>query len=158
MGRKRTVKKISIVLFVLFAAAGVLLYAAAGEHTRKERIHVRTETEPICNHFPDLPKTSEIQWCSRSSEGIGLTTTTVYIFAFYDRDISHELRELEIESKEEDVELYFTPAGMNTNQKWRFAGNAEFAFQTGVKSTQKMNTTVYVNDAGTILYMEAVGD
>lgn len=152
-------KKISIVLFVLlslFVVGGVFL---AVEGIRmKESIQVRIETEPIYNHFPDLPETSKIQWCSRSSEGIGLTTTTIYIFAFYDHDISKDLQEMEVRSTDEDIELYFTPDGINKNQKWRYIENAKFAFQTGIKSTQKMNTTIYINDEGTILYIEAIGD
>lgn len=35
-----------------------------------EEVQIRTETEPIYNHFPDLPGTSKMQWCSESSKGI----------------------------------------------------------------------------------------
>lgn len=164
MERRRTVRKIFIVLlaliaavWLLFAVAGALLFAAERAEM-KENIQIHTETEPIYNHFPDLPETSEMQWCSKSSEGIGLTTTTVYIFSFYNHDISNELQEMDIKNESEDIELHFTPDGINEEQKWRRVENAKYAFQTGIKDTSKMYTTVYINDAGTILYIEAIGD
>ena len=124
----------------------------------KENIHILTDIDPIYNHFPELPKTSKIQWCSRTSDGIGLTTVQLNIFAFYDYDISSELQDMKIESQDGDIELYFVPEGTEENQKWRHIENADFAFQSGIKDTQKMCTTAYINDAGTILYIEAIGD
>lgn len=149
-------RRIFIVLSGLIVAGGIL-FAIEGAG-RKEDVPIHTETEPIYNHFPDLPKTSEMQWCSRASGGIGLTTTTVYLFAFYNDDISDELQEMKVKNESEDIELYFAPAGMNQEQKWRYVENAKSAFQSGIMSTQKMNTTVYINEAGTILYIEAIGD
>ncbi len=153
-------RKIPIILSgvavaVLFAA-GVFL--VAGGFKMKGNIQIRTDTQPIYNHFPGLPETSEIQWCSRSSDGIGLTTVQIYIFAFYSHDISNELQDMGIENQSRDIELYFDPDGINGDQKWRCIENAKFAFQTDIKDTQKMNTTVYINDSGTILYIEAIGD
>lgn len=80
------VKKIILVLsvlaaavWVLFMAAGVLL-SAVERTDSKEEVQIHTETDPIYNHFPQLPETSEIQWCSRTSGGIGLTTVYLYFF------------------------------------------------------------------------------
>ena len=146
-----------IVAGILFSAAGVILFAA--ERVKmNDNIQIRTETEPIYNHFPDLPKTSEIQWCSRTSDGIGLTAVKLYFFAFYDYDVSNELQEMKIENQGEDIELYFVPDGIHKDEKWRHVENAGFAFQTDIKDTEKMYTTVYINDTGTILYIEAIGD
>lgn len=146
-----------IVVGILFSAAGIILFAVE-RVKRNDNIQIRTETEPIYNHFPDLPKTSEIQWCSRTSDGIGLTTVKLYFFAFYEYDVSSELQEMEIENLGEDIELYFVPDGMYKDEKWRCVENAGFAFQTGMKDTEKMYTTVYINDTGTILYIEAIGE
>lgn len=151
-------KKISIVLFglaILFVAG---VFWVTGGFKMKENIKIRTDIEPIYNHFPGLPETSEIQWCSRTSDGIGLTTVKLNIFAFYDHDISNKLQDMGIENQSRDMELYFVPDGMNGDEKWRYIENAKFAFQTDIKDTKKMNTTVYINDAGTILYIEAIGD
>lgn len=155
-----------IVLSALLAAGGILsaaiLSLAERVKTREsvQNIQVRTEAEPIYNHFPDLPETSAIQWCSQSSGGIGLTTITLCFFAFYDRDVSGELQEMKIESQGEDKELYFVPDGINEDEKWRrveSAGNA-FPLQTGIRESARFYVDVYINEAGTILYVEAVGD
>lgn len=146
-----------IVLLGLLSVAGVVLFMADKVNT-EENPQIRTETEPIYNHFPDLPETSEVQWCSWTSSGIGLTTIKVYIFAFYDHDVSNELQDMEIESQGEDIELYFVPEGINGDEKWRLVENAGTAFQTGIKDTEKMSTVVYINGAGTVLYVEAIGE
>ncbi len=132
-----------------------VIFLTAG---RKEYIQIRTDTEPIYNHFPGLPETSEIQWCSRTSVSIGPSTLQLHIFAFYDHDISKALQDMDIENQSEDIEMYFISDRINGNEKWRPVENAVFAFQAGIKDTEKMYTTVYVNDAGTILYIDAIGD
>ena len=156
-------KKIFIVLIVLIVllslptVTGAVLFIAERVHT-EESIQIRTETEPIYNHFPDLPETSEIQWCSWSSGGIGLTTVKIYFFAFYDHDVSNELEDMEIVNRSENMEAYFVPGGISGDEKWRRVENARTAFQASIKDTQKMSTVVYINDMGTIIYVEAVGD
>ena len=153
--------KLAVVLLaagVIFLVTVVGIFLASIAINTEEPIQVRTDTEPIYNHFSDLPETSKIQWCSKSSDGIGLTTTYIYIFAFYDEDISNELQDMTIKDENEDIELYFVPDGMDANQKWKHVEDAGFAFQKDIKSTQKMWTTVSINEAGTILYIEAVGD
>ena len=143
-------------VWVIFSAAAAILFMSEEART-EENILIRTESEPIYNLFPDLPETSEIQWCSRSSGGIGLTTTRIYFFAFYDEDVSRELQEMKMENKE-DIELHFFPDGVSKDEKWRYVENGWAAFQTGIKDSEKMYTTVYINEAGTILYVEAIGD
>ena len=161
--RRRAVRKTFIVVIACIVLLGLLSVAGAVlfmEDSLKpeENPQIHTETEPIYNHFPGLPETSEIQWCSWTSSGIGLTTIKVYIFAFYDRDISNELQDMGIESRGEQVELYFVPEGIDGDEKWRRVENAGNAFQTGIKDTEKMNTVVYINDTGTVLYIEAIGE
>ena len=51
----------------------------------------------------------------------------------------------------------FIPEEIRGEQKWRSVEDAPFAFQTGIKDTQKMNTVVYINETEMILYMEAIG-
>jgi len=164
-GRRKTVKKILsgfAVTGCVFFAVGVVFPAVAflvsGNYKPKEDVQMRTDTEPIYNHFPGLPETSEIQWCSRTSAGIGLTTLKLHIFSFYDHDISSALQDMEIENQSGDVEFDFVPDSINGNEKWRHVENANFAFQAGIKDTEKMYTTVYINEAGTILYIDAIGD
>ena len=124
----------------------------------KKELQIRTETIPVFHHFPDLPDTSELQWCSETDEGIGLSTVTIYIFVFYDHDIRNELPDIEFTDEEEDIEFYFLPGGMDEHEKWRYAKNARFAFQDSLKNRQKMNTDVYINEKGTVLYTRAIGD
>lgn len=149
-----------IVLLGLSAVAGAVLFVA--DRVRpEESIQIRTETQPIYNHFPDLPETSEIQWCSWSSSGIGLTTVKIYIFAFYDHDVSNELQNMVIKNQSKDIELYFVPDGVNGAEKWRRIESAEnlpFPFQTGVRESARFTADVYINEAGTILYIEGIGD
>ena len=98
-------KKICIIL-LLVAAVGVcfaLVVLAVLGAKGKESVMVSTETGPIYNHFPDLPKTSEIQWCSRTKGGIGLSMVRLHIFAFYDHDISGELQEMTVKNECEEI-------------------------------------------------------
>lgn len=153
--------KKEIRMILLFLAAGgvwfLLLVLAALGAKGKDSVMTSTETGPIYNHFPDLPETSEIEWCSRSTGGIGLVNHWLYIFAFYDHDISSELQEMTVEDMCEDIELYYAPDEVK-GQKWRCLENAQFAFQDEIAVTDKMSTKVYINEAGTILYVEAYWD
>ncbi len=146
------------VLFTVGVVLSVIVFLMSGRYKPKENIQMRTDTEPIYNHFPGLPETSEIQWCSRALESIGPTTLKLHIFAFYDHDISSELEDMEIENQSEDIEFYFVPECISGDEKWRYVKNADFAFQAGIKDTEKMYTTVYINDTGTILYIDVIGD
>jgi len=160
--RRRIVKRI---WFVLAAAVGGLLVigcvlsAIFFLASTKEYVQIRTDTEPIYNHFPEVPETTEIQWCSRTSVSIGPSTLRLHIFAFYDHDISSELQDMDmkIENQSEEIELYYVPEEINGNQNWRRINNVNFAFQVGIKDNEKMYTTVYINDTGTILYIDAIG-
>jgi hypothetical protein len=156
---KKRMKKIYIILLVLTVcgACFALFVLAALGATGKDSVMTSTKTEPIYNHFPDLPETSEIKWCSKSSGGIGLVTTTIYIFAFYDKDVTGELHEMTISKEAAELDMYYMPDEVK-GQKWRAVEDAPFAFQTGIKDTRKMNTTVYSNELGTILYVKAIGD
>lgn len=166
-------KKVFIIFAILslLLAAGGILSAAALSAAKKDRmkessqnIQIRTDTEPIYNHFPDLPEALEIQWCSQSSRGIGLTTTRLYFFAFYDHDVSSELlgaiQEMTIEDQGESRELYFVPENIDENEKWRKIQSPGdvFLLQTGVRESARFYVDIYMNDTGTILYVEGVGD
>ena len=146
-------------LVTVLSACGLSEDDFPPEEARKNMdIEIRTETEPIYNHFPDLPGTSEMQWCSESSGGIGLNTVRLYLFAYYDHDISGELQGMHVGDREDAIDLYFVPEGISREQKWKSVEDAPFAFQADIRDTQKMNTAVYINETGTILYMEAIGD
>ena len=92
------------------------------------------------------------------SENDSLESESIYIFAFYDHDVRDELKDINFRTESEKIELSVKPDKINTDQKWRSADNAFFAFQSGIQETQKMNTTVYLNEEGNILYIEAIGD
>ena len=151
---------IGFIILAGLLAAGFFLAERAREEEKNRSIQIRTETEPIFNHFPELPETSELQWCSQSFTGIGPTTVKLYFFAFYDRDVRGELQGMMIEDQGRDLELFFVPDGINGDEKWRKAespGNP-FPLQTGVRESAKLYASIYINETGTILYVEAIGD
>ena len=148
-------KKITLSILALLTIGIILFAVTKGKETEDKQI--RTDIEPIYNHFPDLPATENIQWCSRTSNGIGLTTVWLYVFAFYDYDVSTEFSEKGILNEKTD--FYFLPENLAENStKWMKLEDAEAAFQSGIKDSRKMGTSVYLNEAGNIIYMEAVGD
>ena len=138
---------------VLLAATVMVALSAKGE----EAVMTSTETAPIYNHFPDLPETTQIKWCSKSSGGIGLVTTKLYIYAFYDADLGSQLQDMDFESEAAPIESAYESDEVK-GQKWRHAANAPFAFQTGIKDMKRMYTEVYLSESGRILYIEAIGD
>ena len=129
-----------------------------GMKNDKQKVQFNTDTTPIYNHFPDLPETANIKWYSETSTGIGLSTIKIYIFAFYDHNIQNELQDMNFQTDSAPIEFDAVPGGIDENQKWRCADYADFAFQSGIQETQKMNTAIYLNEEGNILYMEAIGD
>lgn len=148
-------KKVTISILVILTIGIILFIAIKGKET--DDIQIRTDIEPIYNHFPDLPATETIQWCSKTSSGIGLTTVRVYAFAFYDHDISAEFNEAKI--LDETPDFYFLPETLTENHsKWRKPENMDAAFQSGITDSKKMRTSVYLNETGNILYMEAIGE
>ena len=138
---------------VLLAATVMVALSAKGE----EAVMTSTETAPIYNHFPDLPETAQIKWCSKSSGGIGLVTTKLYIYAFYDTDLGSQLQDMDFESEAAPIESTYEPDEVK-GQKWRHAGNAPFAFQRGIQDTNRMYTEVYLSESGRIVYIEAIGE
>ena len=95
-----------------------LLVLAALDTKGKESVMTSTETRPIYEHFPDLPEASGIQWCSRTSGGIGPSMVRLHIFAFYDHDISGELQEMTVKNEYEDIESYYAPDEIK-GQRWK---------------------------------------
>lgn len=123
-------------------------------------IQIRTEEEPIYNHFPSLPKAKELKWCSKPSEGIGLATTKIYIYAFYDEDV--ELILLTEDKKEilqSDISPYFLPENLiGKNITWFKVKDSFFFFQNGIADYNKMTTDVYFSKEFNVIYIEAIGD
>ena len=107
---KNRMKRKQIYIILLALAAGgacfALLVLLALGAKGKDSVMQGTETAPIYNHFPDVPETSQMQWCSRSSGGIGLVTTCIYVFACYDHDISGELQEMTVGDECDATDLY----------------------------------------------------
>lgn len=158
MGKKR-IRMILLVLAIGGVWFGLLVLCALGAKGR-DTVMTSTETEPVYNHFPNLPETSEIAWCSRSTGGIGLVNHWLYIFAFYDHDIRGELQEMAMGDVCEDIELYYEPDEVK-GQRWRSLGkeqHATYAFQDDIAVTDQLSTQVYINETGTILYVEAYWD
>ena len=151
---------ISILGILIILGVGMTLFAMIKEKEPVEK-QIRTDIEPIYHHFPGLPATEDIQWCSRTSDGIGLTTVWIYVFAFYDYDVGTELGGEGILNEKTD--FYFYPEDLvDSNSKWRKLEDKEIVsqsgFQSGIKDSEKMAVSVYINEAGNIIYMEAVGD
>lgn len=154
--RKKRIYTFLLVLAVCGVCYG-LLALLVQEIKGRDSVMISKETGPIYNHFPDLPETSEIAWCSRTKGGLGLVNHWLYVFAFYDHDIRGELQEMTVGDMCEDIELYYAPAEVK-GQSWRSLEKDQFAFQEGIAMTKKMITQVYINDTGTILYVEAYWD
>lgn len=156
--RGRSLKKVLISIpGILIVLVIVIALFAITKGRKPDEKQIRTDVEPIYNHFPGLPATDDIQWCSRTSDGIGLTTVWVYVFAFYDYDVGAELGEEG--SLNEKTDFYFLPEELTeSSSKWRKLENMGAVFQAGIRDSEKMYVSVYINDAGNIIYMEAVGD
>ena len=147
---------ISILGILIILGTGIALFAIMKEKEPDEK-QIRTDVEPIYNHFPGLPATDDMQWCSRTSSGIGLTTVWIYVFAFYDYDVGAELGGEGV--FHEKTDFYFLPEDLvDSNSKWRKLEDMGDAFQAGIKLSEKMGVSIYINEAGNIIYMEAVGD
>ena len=147
---------ISILGILIILGTGIALFAIMKEKEPDEK-QIRTDVEPIYNHFPGLPATDDMQWCSRTSSGIGLTTVWIYVFAFYDYDVGAELGGEGVFNEKTD--FYFLPEDLvDSNSKWRKLEDMGDAFQAGIKLSEKMGVSIYINEAGNIIYMEAVGD
>ena len=65
---------------------------------------------------------------------------------------------MNFETEGADLEFDFAPDEVDGNQKWRYANQVYFAFQSGIADYRRMNTKVYINEEGTILYIEAISD
>lgn len=150
-------KKAFMIILGILTTWIILLVVTAAFTKEKEtdENQIQTDTKPIYNHFPDLPVTENIMWCSQTSDGIGLTTVRIYMFAFYDYDVS--VRFSEKGSLNEAPNFYFLPEKPDDdNEKWRKLEDMKFAFQSGIKDSEKMVTSVYLNEAGNIIYMEGM--
>ncbi len=56
-------------------------------------------------------------------------------------------------------DFYFLPEELSENDLgWRKLENMETAFQEGIKNGERKYTDVYINETGTVIYMEAVWD
>lgn len=156
---KKAVIRILVILAMGFALSVSACAPGAGEGTgeKAEEKQIYTDAEPVYKRFPDLPEGGSIQWCSRASGGIGLSTVRMYIFAFYDRDISGGFSDEEASDAEPD--FYFVPENLaGGDDGWRRLENMGTAFQSGIKNGERIYTDVYINGAGNIIYMEAVWD
>lgn len=157
-GNKILKKVLKFLLGILIAGMVLLvIISVVIKEKRAGEKQIHTDIEPIYNHFPDLPETENIQWCSETSEGIGLTTVRIYVYAFYDASISDRFSEQR--SVNEIPDFYFVPENLTGNHaEWRRLDDMKFAFQSGITNSEKMLTSVYLNEAGNVIYMEAVGD
>ena len=116
-----------------------------------------TDTKPIYNHFPNLPKTDKISWYNETLEGIGPTTVKLYVFAQYEtsEQLNEFLQNIDIASETSTIEAKYLPDAIDSNNIWYELQNVPFCFQEEGPNT--MNTKVYVNDTHTVLFMYAIG-
>jgi len=160
-GRFKAVRhKIIFVVGSGIIAAVICFVLSGGRHTGQQNIPIRTEEEPIYNHFPSLPEAREIQWCSESSDGMGLVTTRLYIYAFYNEDIEPLIfSDNEKEVLETEILPYFLPEKLiGKDITWFKVKDSFFYFQNGIADHNKMATDVYFSKEWNVIYVEATGD
>lgn len=152
---KKAVIWIASILITGAALCAAAIMSKPGEDMEEKQI--RTDPEPIYKLFPDLPATDTVRWCSRASGGIGPSTVKLYVFAIYDYDVGAVFPGEE--ACMEMTGFYFLPEELSENDlRWRKLENMETAFQSGIKNGERKYTDVYINEAGTVIYMEAVWD
>lgn len=122
-------------------------------------MQIKTDTIPIYNHFPTLPKTDNIEWYSVLSEGIGPTTVKLCVFAHYDSamEIDDFLRNVTLSNNTSDIDFVLVPDTVTKNETWQEILEVPFCFQEGIPDTKLMNTKVYVNSEHTIIFIDAIG-
>lgn len=126
---------------------------------KEELSEVKNDIKPIYNHFPDLPRTEKIEWCSSSSSGIGLTTVNLYFVAFYDSDVlREEMKKYDVAEDIEDVSVKVKTDKLNLSKiKFRKIKNNN-VFQETISGNNKMSTNAYVDFDNGILYVCAQGE
>ena len=161
--KKRCIILFGLALLLFTGLCGCKKFESNTADVRKnsnEDIQIRTDVEPIYNHFPTLPKTEIIEWCSVSSEGIGLTTTKLYVFAKYDTsaEVDNFLESVTLSNDTSKIDSIFIPDFVEQNETWEEVPNVPFCFQEGVKQTSLINTEVYVNSKNDIIYFYSIFD
>ena len=125
----------------------------------QQKVQIRTELQPIYNHFPGLPQTERVEWCSTESEGIGPTTVNLYAFAFFTDDaaIDEILKQYALSENTVEISSPFYPKDVNQNDAWQLIDNTPYCFQDELSPTRRMNTEVYVNSDSRIVFIHAIG-
>ena len=154
------------VLIVLITISSFVFNACStangGAHMSLEsqtEIRIRTEREPIYNHFPGLPETEHVEWCSTTSDGIGPSTVNLYLFAFLTDAASMEdiINQGSLSDTDAMIDSIFLPEGLKENETWSHLLNVPFCFQEEVPITKRMSTEVYINSNRDIVYDLAIG-
>ena len=164
-------KKHSLLLFTLLFLFAFLLTLSGCDNskggitnmTKKNDLtsEIRTDSEPIYNHFPSFPNSEHIEWCSTSSTGIGLVTHNVFLFAFWDdsTEIDAFLENRSLSADYCKIETPFIPECIDgLDMKWQKVLDASFCFQEGSSSIKRMGTEVYIDTVHNTIYMHAIGD
>ena len=73
----------------------------------------RADLQPLPGSAGDI----ENAMVRRASEGIGLNTVRVSVFAYYDHDITGELEGIRFVDWEDAVHLRFVPEGISREQR-----------------------------------------
>ena len=161
-------KKYFIILFslaflILTGLCGCKKFEGDTADMRKnsnDDIQIRTDVEPIYNHFPTLPKTETIRWCSVSSEGIGLTTVELHVFAQYDTtvEIDNFLESVTLSDDTSKIDSIFVPDFVEQNETWKKIKTDRAFFQDGIEKTSLKYPAVYVNSKYNIIYFYSIFD
>lgn len=117
---------------------------------------IKKDPQPIYNHFPTLPKTDNIEWYSTQSDGIGLVTTRLYVFAKYDNpeEIDKLLAGMSF-ANVKNMEFGFKSSYLKEDAKWF---KLPFDYQDGIEEHKKMIASAYVSGDNSVIYIEAVSD
>ena len=106
-----------LLCFNLFSACKLMNGGNNMTSEPQQKVQILTELQPIYNHFPGLPQTERVEWCSTESEGIGPTTVNLYAFAFFTDDaaIDEILKQYALSENTVEISSPFYPKDVNQN-------------------------------------------
>ena len=126
----------------------------------QEKSELRTDSEPIYDHFPGLPETERVEWRSVTHGGIGPSTVELYIFAFLTDDTAMDARIAQHSLSEDEVKIdsIFTPKDLDNGITWRQLLDVPFCFQENSPYKDLMHTKIYISNDRKIVFIYAIGE
>lgn len=160
-------KKVILAVFVAFIALGI--YGCTDREPivngEDATLEITTDADPIVNRFPGLPENpTAFEWTSRDSDDLGLKTTWLYAYVFYEPGVLEEsfsaLNNADIDEATFADEFYFVPENLSDdNTGWKQIVPASSAdLQEGIDESQQWIIQVFVNYEKNVLYIHAARD